>query len=61
MKCDMNEAEQDKRTQVRMPAVIHKWLADRAKVNNRSLNGEMITIFQAEKAKEDEEQKTHKP
>ncbi len=51
----------DKKTQIRIPNGIHAWLKDRARKSNRSLNGEMITIFQAEKAKEDEEQKTHKP
>lgn len=43
----------EKRTQVRMPVKIHSWLSDRANRNNRSLNGEMITIFQTEQAKEE--------
>ena len=36
-----------------MPVKIHSWLSDRANRNNRSLNGEMITIFQTEQAKEE--------
>ena len=54
----------EKRTQVRMPEKVHGWLTDRATRNNRSLNGEMITIFQTEKereeAKKEEEQKETK-
>ena len=54
----------EKRTQVRMPEKVHSWLTDRATRNNRSLNGEMITIFQAVQSKEqdkkEEEQKETK-
>lgn len=55
---------EEKRTQVRLPGGVYKWLSDRAGRNNRSLNGEMITIFQAEQAKDrkkSEEQEQPKP
>lgn len=54
----------DKKTQIRIPNGIHAWLKDRARKSNRSLNGEMITIFQAEQAKDrkkSEEQEQPKP
>lgn len=47
----------DKKTQIRIPSGIHAWLKDRARKSNRSLNGEMITIFQAEQAKDKQEGK----
>jgi predicted HicB family RNase H-like nuclease len=46
-----------KQTQARMPADLHKWLANRAKQNNRSMNGELVGIL--EKAKEADEQKAN--
>ena len=53
----------EKKTQIRIPGGIHSWLKDRARKSNRSLNGEMITIFQAEQARDkvrEEEQKETK-
>jgi len=40
----MIEIENDKRTQVRMPTDIHRWLTHRAKQNDRSMNAELIRI-----------------
>ena len=48
----------EKRTQVRMPEKVHSWLTNRAMRNNRSLNGEMITIFQAAQSKEQEKKES---
>jgi plasmid stability protein len=36
---------QDKRTQTRMPAEVHQWLAERAKTNDRSMNAELVRIL----------------
>jgi hypothetical protein len=39
----MNESE--KRTQARIPAPVHRWLAERAKTNDRSMNAELVRIL----------------
>lgn len=36
---------QDKRTQTRIPAEVHQWLAERAKTNDRSMNAELVRIL----------------
>ncbi|MEB4592001.1 hypothetical protein VSS37_13490 [Candidatus Thiothrix sp. Deng01] len=43
------------RIQTRYQPDLHQWLADRAKQNTRSLNGELMEILK--KMKEGEEQK----
>ena len=44
-----------KQTQVRIPADVHQWLTDRAKVNDRSMNAELVRILKEVKAKEAEQ------
>ena len=44
-----------KQTQVRIPADVHQWLTDRAKVNDRSMNAELVRILKEVKAKEEEQ------
>ncbi len=39
---------------LRMADDVKKWLALRAKTNNRSINAEIVTIFQELRAKEGE-------
>ena len=46
-----------KQTQARMPSNVHKWLADRAKRNNRSMNGELVDILEKTKEAEEEQAK----
>lgn len=46
-------------TTMRLPDDLRKWLKIRAITNNRSLNGEVIEIFEREKQRE--ESKSDKP
>ncbi|MEN9503966.1 MAG: hypothetical protein RI964_3251 [Pseudomonadota bacterium] len=47
--------EPDKKTQARMPAPVHQWLTDRAKINDRSMNAELIRILKEAMAREAEQ------
>ncbi|MDX9988648.1 Arc family DNA-binding protein [Thiothrix unzii] len=47
--------ESDKKTQARIPAEVHQWLAERAKTNDRSMNAELVRILKEVKAKEEEQ------
>jgi predicted HicB family RNase H-like nuclease len=51
----MTEAE--KRTQARIPAPVHQWLAERAKANDRSMNAELVRILKEAMKREATEQK----
>ena len=44
------------RTQTRFKPDLHAWLADRAKRNNRSLNGELMEVLK--QLKETEQKQT---
>jgi predicted HicB family RNase H-like nuclease len=44
--------ELDKKTQARIPAPIHQWLTERAKINDRSMNAELVRILKEAMAKE---------
>ena len=43
---------QNKKTQARIPAEVHQWLAERAKTNDRSMNAELVRILKEAKAAE---------
>ena len=47
--------ESDKKTQARIPAEVHQWLAERAKTNDRSMNADLVRILKEVKAKEEEQ------
>jgi len=49
---------QETRTQVRFPSDIHRWLTERAKQNDRSMNAELVRILRETK---EEEAEQHKP
>ena len=43
------------RTQTRFKLDLHAWLADRAKRNNRSLNGELMEVLKQLKEAEEKQ------
>ena len=47
--------DKHQKTQVRIPADLHKWLTSRAKQNDRSMNAELVRILKEVKAKEEEQ------
>ena len=49
----MNEAQ---RMQSRIPKHLHKWLKDRSKKSNHSMNGELVNLLATMKAKDLEKQ-----
>lgn len=36
---------------VRIPLPLKQWLADRAKTNNRTMNGEILTLIKSEQVR----------
>lgn len=48
---------QETRTQVRFPSDIHRWLTERARQNDRSMNAELVRILRETKEQEATEQK----
>jgi predicted HicB family RNase H-like nuclease len=49
---------QETRTQVRFPSDIHRWLTERARQNDRSMNAELVRILRETKEQEVTEQKS---
>ncbi|MEY8246878.1 MAG: hypothetical protein RPT11_00710 [Bermanella sp.] len=45
------------RSQYRIKQALSDWLSERARKNNRTKNGELISILEAEKAKEENTKK----
>ena len=38
--------------QVRLPADLHQWFVEQACINDRSLNGQMITLLKEERERQ---------
>lgn len=45
------------KTQTRIPSDIHRWLTERARQNDRSMNAELVRILRETKEQEATEQK----